>query len=148
MLHSEGECLGCLDDIDLTGEDARDAVHIHTVDAPPRPAPEPVVRTERHASYKYNSLPEGPATRELPADVPGVLCRRCLRTMRDEGYTSLLDFRFARHPRCPRCRAARTRRAVYGMLFRPITEPWFDPRGCVVTDRHAWTCGECGLEWA
>ena len=34
LLHSRGRCSGCDFGIDLTGEDARDAVHIRTVDAP------------------------------------------------------------------------------------------------------------------
>ncbi|WP_200846201.1 hypothetical protein [Mycolicibacterium vanbaalenii] len=41
LLHSEGECAGCDDDIDLTAEDARDAVHIHTVGHLMQPLREP-----------------------------------------------------------------------------------------------------------
>jgi hypothetical protein len=147
LLHSEGECIGCVDGIDLTAEDACDAIYIHTVDSPSRPPSEPVIRTERRASYQYDSPPDRWGMPEFPNDVPGVLCRRCVQNMQDEGYTSLLDFRFARHPRCPRCRAARTQKAVYGHLSRPIREPWFDPRGCGRIGQHAWTCSDCGLEW-
>ncbi|WP_264023862.1 alkylphosphonate transporter [Mycolicibacterium pyrenivorans] len=67
--------------------------------------------------------------------------------MADEGSTSLVDFRFARHPKCPRCRVSRTKKAVYGHLSEPLRVPWLDYRGCVRTDQHAWTCGVCGLQW-
>lgn len=147
LLHSEGECRGCGDDIDLTTDDARDAVHIHTVDAPSRSPSVPVVRTERHASYRYGWCPDNWGMPELPADLPGVLCRRCVQHMQDEVVTSLVDFRFTRHPRCPRCRVSRTQKAVYGHLSGPLREPWFDYRGCVRTDQHTWTCSACGLQW-
>lgn len=147
LLHSDGECTGCGDDIDLTGQDARDRVHIHTIDAPPRPTPAPVVRTERRPSYQYEYVPDSWARPELPADVPGVLCRRCEQHMRDEGCTSLVDFRFTRHPKCPRCRVSRTQKAVYGHLSGPVWQPWLDYRGCVPTDQHTWTCHACGLQW-
>jgi hypothetical protein len=39
LLHSRGRCTGCDYGIDLTGEDARDAVHIRTVDPPARERP-------------------------------------------------------------------------------------------------------------
>jgi hypothetical protein len=52
LLHSQGRCTGCDDAIDLTGEDARDAVHIRTVDAPRREAPEVLIQAENgRASY-------------------------------------------------------------------------------------------------
>ncbi len=147
LLHSEGVCLGCRDDIDLTKDDARDAMYIHMVDAPARPPLQPVVKTEREASYRYNEIPDNWGAPEIPVDIPGVLCRRCEQNMRDEGFESLLDFRFARHPKCPRCRASRTRKAVYGHLLGPIKEPWREARGCVWRGEHTWTCGVCGLEW-
>ncbi|WP_041301350.1 hypothetical protein [Mycolicibacterium rhodesiae] len=147
LLHSVGECLGCRDAFDFTTEDARDAVYIHMVDTPQRQTALPVVRTERYASYLYDSTPESWLLPEIPADIPGVLCRRCEQSMREEGFTSLLDFRFARHPKCPRCRANRTRKAMYGEPSGPIREPWLDPRGCVQRGEHVWTCGACGLEW-
>lgn len=147
LLHSEGRCAGCGDDIDLRGDDARDAVHIHTVEAPPRIASPPVVRTERRASYLYDPVPDDWGMPVLPADLPGVLCQRCVQHMRDEGCTSLVDFRFARHPKCPRCRVSRTQKVVHGHLSGPLSEPWFDYRGCVRTGEHTWTCGACGLQW-
>ena len=147
LLHSEGECTGCGDGIDLTAADARDRVHVHTVDARPRQLPVPLIRTERRPSYQFGGSPESWQHPELQIDAPGVLCLRCRQHMRDEDCTSLVDFRFARHPRCPRCRAGRTQKAVYGDLAHPVWQPWFDHRGCVRSDDHAWTCSACGLQW-
>lgn len=148
LLHSEGECTGCGDDLDLAAADARDAVHIHTVDAPARPASSPVVRTERRPSYLYGSTVERWPTPTFPDDVPGVLCRRCVQHMRDEGCTSLLEFRFARHPKCPHCRGNRTRKVVHGVASESVRHDlWWDHRGCMKDDQHTWTCGLCGLEW-
>ncbi|GJF09321.1 hypothetical protein NGTWS0302_32270 [Mycolicibacterium cyprinidarum] len=147
LIHSEGECAGCGDDIDLTGDDARDVVNIHTIDAAARPTSAPVVRTEREASYLHGTTPESWWRPEVPADLPGVLCCRCVRHMQDEGIGSLVDFRFARHPKCPRCRVSRTQKALYGHILQRVWQPWLDYRGCGRTDQHAWTCGACGLEW-
>ena len=36
LLHSRGRCTGCSSGMDLTAEDARDVVHIRTVDPPAR----------------------------------------------------------------------------------------------------------------
>ena len=147
LLHSEGECTGCGDDIDFTGDDARDAVRIHTVDAPSRASSPPVVRTERRASYTYGWARDKWWLPELPVDLPGVLCRRCAQHMDDEGCTSLVDFRFTRHPKCPRCRVSRTQKVIHGDMSNPRRLPWFDYRGCMRNDQHTWTCGACGLEW-
>lgn len=146
MLHSRGECTNCRDDIDLVAEGARDALHVHTVDAPSRRPSQPVVRTDKTASYAYDSIPESCWLPELPADWPGVLCTKCFTWMRQEGYDNLLDFRFTRHPKCPRCRAERTQRALYGLLANPDIPPWLDPRGCCVKPED-WTCTACGFTW-
>lgn len=146
LLHSRGRCTGCRDDIDLVAEDARNAVHVHTVDAPTRDASDPVVRTEIYASYRYDPIPESCWLPNLPADWPGVLCRKCLTWMQQEGYTSLLDFRFSRHPKCPRCRAERTQRALFGDLAHRDIPPWLDARGCCRTNDD-WTRTACGLKW-
>jgi hypothetical protein len=145
LLHSKGRCIGCRDDIDLIAKDARD-VYIHTVDTLARDEVEPVVRTETSASYRYDKIPDSAWEPIIPADWPGVLCARCRAHMVQEGYTSLLDFRFARHPKCPRCRAERTQRALFGMLMNRDVPPWLDPRGCVRTEDD-WTCLMCGLRW-
>jgi hypothetical protein len=146
LLHSQGRCTGCEDDIDLVAPNARD-VYVHTVDELPRDDCEPVVRTEAYASYQYDGIPDSCWIPEIPADWPGVMCARCRTVMVDEGYTSLLDFRFARHPKCPRCRAERTQRAAYGMPSSPYFPPWVDQRGCVVRDEGEWSCLMCGLRW-
>jgi hypothetical protein len=100
LLHSQGRCTGCDYGIDLTGEDARDAVHIRTVDAPAREAPEGLIQ---EASDRANDI-DGPYSPkswllpDLPPDWPGVLCERCVIRMHDDGYNSLLDFRFRNIP--------------------------------------------------
>lgn len=99
LLHSHGRCTGCDEAIDLTGEDARDNVHIRRIDAPPREAPEVLVQAENgHASYIDGPYPpKSWLLPELPTDWPGVLCERCVVRMRDDGCTGLLDFRFSQH---------------------------------------------------
>ena len=92
-------------------------MHIRTVDARVREAPEVLVKDERGAcSYLDGPIPLNWWLPELPSDWPGVLCRDCDTRMRDGGYVSLLDFRFSRNPKCPRCWAERTQRALFGDL--------------------------------
>ena len=147
LLHSRGRCSGCDFGIDLTGEDARYAVHIRTVDAPVREAPEVLVKDERGAcSYRDGPIPLNWWLPELPPDWPGVLCRDCDTRMRDGGYASLLDFRFSRNPKCPRCWAERTQRALFGDLAHRDIPPWRDFRGCCRTD-DIWTCTACAYTW-
>jgi hypothetical protein len=59
---------------------------------------------------------------------------------------NFLDFRFTRHPQCPKCHARRTMKAVYGMPVTPYVEPWKHHRGCCVTDEK-WTCSQCRHTW-
>ncbi|MDA4110254.1 hypothetical protein [Mycolicibacterium holsaticum] len=122
LLKSDGVCSGCGYALNLRGEDARETVSIWTVEAPKEPEREPV-------------------------DWPAVLCPQCQTTMHDGGFATFLDYRFARHPACPRCVGRRTKRALFGMLssFDDI-EPWYDPRGCCVT-HDIWTCTLCGHRW-
>ena len=47
LLHSGGRCTGCGSGIDLTADDAREAVHIRTVDRSLRDAPGVLVKDER-----------------------------------------------------------------------------------------------------
>jgi len=125
LLHSRGWCSGCDDPIDLTGEDARDAVQIHTVDATAREAPEVLIQEENgRASYIDGPYwPKSWLLPKLPTDWPGVLCERCVIRMRDDEYTSLLDFRFSQHPKCPRCGAQRTQSASFGEPSTPYLPP-------------------------
>ena len=148
LLDSGGRCTGCDYGIDLTGEDARDAVHIRTVDRPPRDAPEVLIReADGWASYLDSPYPPKSSLPQLPPDWPGVLCKRCCTRMRDDGYRSLLAFRFSQHPKCPDCGAGVTQRARYGEPVYPRAyPPWVHHRGCVDTG-GLWTCLACGNQW-
>jgi hypothetical protein len=164
LLHSAGRCSGCDTKIDLTGDDARDLVHIHTVDPPQRPASEAPIRArekhwahdeaeratrgkgKRRARYDVDSISFERKPPKLPSDWPGVLCRRCVRRMERDGFANLLDFRFAQHPACPECETQRTQRALFGMLASLDVPPWRDARGCCVT-HDVWTCSGCMYTW-
>ena len=151
LLHSRGRCTGCSSGMDLTGEDARDVVHIRTVDPPAREAPEVLIQeASGRASYIDGPYPPKCWLPQLPPDWPGVLCQRCHTRMQDGRYNSLLDFRFSQHPKCPHCGAERTQRAQFGM---PASEavyrnapPWIDWRGCCRT-HDIWTCTACAHTW-
>ncbi|RDH76924.1 hypothetical protein DVS77_19010 [Mycolicibacterium moriokaense] len=124
LLRSCGRCSGCDRAMDLDLDSARDEIHIHTVDAYQRDRP----------------------SAETDADWPGALCERCTARMRKDGYTSLVDYRLAQHPACPKCGAQRTLDTLFGMLMTRDVPPWRDVRGCCVTFDD-WTCGECGHTW-
>jgi len=112
-------CTGCELPIDLTGADAREHVHIHTVSG-----------------------------EELDDDWPAVLCDSCRDRMESGGFTSFLDFRFSLHPPCPSCSAQRTMSAMFGMPAGPVEEPWIATMGCVVREpRSHWVCMRCRHEW-
>ncbi len=151
LLHSDGRCTGCDSALVLTGEEARDAIHIRTVDKPPRAVPEVLVKDELGAcSYRDAPIPANCWRPVLPADWPGVLCRHCHKRMMEGAYSSLLDFRFSQHPQCPRCGAQHAQRAIFGM---PASEaahrdapPWVDWRGCCRT-KEIWTCAMCTHTW-
>lgn len=81
LLESGGTCTGRERQLDLTREDARDRVHIHTAD-PPGPRPEESELDDQ-------------------ADWPAALCDSCQDRMRRDGFTSFLDFRFALHTTVP-----------------------------------------------
>jgi hypothetical protein len=148
LLHSQGRCTGCGYGIDLTSGDARDAVHIRTVDPPARKAPEVLIQAASdRASYIDGPYP--PKCWLLPDllhDWPGVLCRRCVTRMHEGGYNTLLDFRFSQHPKCPRCGAERTQSALFGMPSTFDIPPWRDMRGCCRT-QDDWTCTKCAHQW-
>ncbi|MEY2524269.1 MAG: hypothetical protein QOJ66_2834 [Ilumatobacteraceae bacterium] len=116
LLQSRAVCAGCDKNIGLRGLAARDRIHIHTVDPPPRG--------------------------NEPADWPAAVCTRCCNEMGD----NFLDFRFGRHPQCPMCHARRAMSAIYGLPAAPHVEPWQDLRGCCVTEekwtcskcQHTW----------
>ena len=124
LLHSNARCTGCDRPLDLDFGDARDEIHIHSVDAYRRDAP----------------------SAETEADWPGALCARCAARMRKGGYASLVDYRLAQHPACPACGAQQTRDTLFGMLMNHDVPPWQEARGCCVTDED-WSCGQCGHTW-
>lgn len=118
LLASGGRCTGCSRHIDLTGENTRDRVHVHTVDAGPSVVP----------------------------DWPAALCDDCHDRMTADGFTNFLDFRYSLNPRCPECSAQRTAAAMYGMPVGPVEEPWVAPMGCCVRSDN-WRCTGCGHQW-
>jgi hypothetical protein len=135
LLHTAGTCTACNRKLDLTGNNARDRVHIHTADP--------------FADKSASDMP-GIWDHALPApsDWPAVLCPSCHTKMRKEGFTSFLDFLFSLHPRCPKCSAQSSMSAMYGMPAGPVEEPWIATMGCVVIESCAeWVCGECGHTW-
>lgn len=86
-------------------------------------------------------------TVEKDNDWPAALCAECQRAMADQGFTNFLDYRFARHPCCPRCDGRRTASAWYGMPVFPLRyTPWEAPQGCCVMPIE-WICRLCEHEW-
>lgn len=86
-------------------------------------------------------------TVEEDNDWPAALCTECQRAMTDQGFTNFLDYRFSRHPRCPRCHGRRTANAWYGMPAFPMRyTPWEAPQGCCVMPTD-WVCRLCKHEW-
>lgn len=127
LLESGGNCAGCERPLDLTRQDARDRVHIHTAD-PPGPC---VL---------------GDLEGEDPVDWPAALCDSCHDRLRCDGFDSFRDFRFALHPRCPSCSAQRSKVTTSGMPMRPVAEPWIAALGFIAQPSE-WLCGSCGHYW-
>lgn len=144
LLRFNGYCDGCGDPIDLAGADARGNVHIHTVDPLPRPEPWSPIRTPDEPG---RPRPHLASLRESATDWPAIICRLCHHGMRDGGFTSFVDFRFAQHPECPRCGGARTQSIGYGMPADPESwGPWLHMGGCCVKDEK-WHCAPCRHTW-
>ena len=151
LLHSRGRCSGCDSMIDLAGEDASEAFHTRTVDAAEREAPEVLIKDERGArSYLEAGIPASCWRESLPADWPGVLCMSCCTRMDEDGHTSLIDFRFSQHAKCPSCGAVKAKALQFGMpVSRDVyrdTPPWIDWRGCCPSGNN-WTCTVCTYAW-
>ncbi|WP_231643291.1 hypothetical protein [Mycolicibacterium baixiangningiae] len=143
LLRFSGGCHGCGTEIDLSKVDTREQVHVHTVDPSPRPEPDSPIRTDEGASDRLGV----PWLRSEATDWPAVICRRCRDRMRDGGYTSFVDFRFAQHPQCPHCGGRRASAIQYGMPADPQSwGPWLTIGGCCVRGEE-WRCGLCGHEW-
>src|SRR6476659_1488076 len=74
LLHSRGICTGCDFGTDLAAEDARDVVHIRTVDPPAREAPEVLIQEAMGCAPSYIDGPYPPKSSwlpQLPPDWPG-----------------------------------------------------------------------------
>lgn len=126
---SGGYCTGCDSPFDLGTTTGRDAVTVHTAD-----------------DTRVAATVAGRLTL-VRTDWPAALCRTCQSHLQDGTFTRFLDYRFGRHPRCPRCDGQRTAEAAFGEpVFATPELPWVDQRGCVVTPEE-WTCGVCGHEW-
>ncbi|MCV7281719.1 hypothetical protein H7J88_18995 [Mycolicibacterium flavescens] len=148
LLHSRGRCTGCGAVLDLIGDDARNAFRIRTVDYPERERPEVVIMEPTNVpSYYFGPIPDKCWLPKLPADWPGVLCPRCDTAMADGGFTSLIDYVFSQHPRCPFCGAQRTQSAQFGHTFHLDFPPWDNYRGCARGRGDDWTCTVCGSQW-
>ena len=71
LLRSNGRCTGCSRGIDLTGEEAREAIQIRTVDRPSRVAPEVLVKDEREpAATGTHRFPPTAGRRTYPPTGP------------------------------------------------------------------------------
>lgn len=126
LLTSGGCCAGCLDSFDLSSAAGREAVAVRTA-----------------ADTRVTATVAGRLTL-VRADWPAALCEACRNDLQD---SSFLDYKFAQHPRCPRCEGQRTAAASFGMPIFPTPDlPWVDQRGCCVTSDD-WTCGLCQHQW-
>jgi hypothetical protein len=125
LLESGGYCTGCDARLPFDREDARDAVHIRTVD-----------------DY------DGVGT-SLAPDWPAALCTPCHSAMVRIEFDTFLEYRFAHNGRCPRCSARRTYVKVPRLLDEHDYQnlpPWQIAMGIGVTDTQ-WFCGQCHHEW-
>jgi hypothetical protein len=123
LLASGGRCIGCEQQVDLTGPKATDRVHFHTAGRP------------------------GPDDEGYP-DWPAVLCDSCHTRMVDGGFTNFIDYRFSLAPSCPACSAARSRSTDFGEpALGYILKPWTTHMGCEIVPVE-WVCGACGHQWA
>jgi hypothetical protein len=145
LLQFRGYCDGCGDPIDISGEEARDNVHVHTVAPLARPEPWSPFRTPVSPGQRR---PHMASLRQSATDWPAILCRFCHHGMRDGGFRSFVEFRFTQHPECPHCGAARTQKIVYGMPADPESwGPWLSIGGCCRKDEK-WHCTVCDHNWS
>lgn len=144
LLNFDGDCHGCGAPIDLSEADARDRVHIHTVDPLPRWHPQSPIRTPDSPRMRG---PLRAAVRSAAKDWPAVLCRRCRDRMRDGNFRSFIDFKYAQNPECPQCGGQRTQTIQYGMPADPQAwGPWLHIGGCCPRDEK-WWCTVCDHAW-
>ena len=144
LLAFSGLCHGCGDRIDLSCVEARDNVYVYTADPLPRPDPPSPMRA---AGDTDRQRPHMASMRELVCDWPAVLCRVCHSRMREGGFGSFVEFRFAQHPKCPHCGGGQTQRIQYGMPVNPDEwGPWLYMGGCCVGEQK-WHCRYCEHRW-
>lgn len=132
LLRFSGRCDGCNQVIDLTGEEARDRLFVHTVD--------PQIQSESPSL----GFPDWPA----------VVCRECRDRMADEGHATFVDYKFSLNPACPQCQGRRASEIFYGMPSDyPNIPPWEQaPAGAVRRRRtggvgSALPGGEADISW-
>lgn len=144
LLRFDGDCHGCDAPIDLSEADARDKVHIHTVDPIPRWDPDSPIRTPDTHCVRQ---PLAASVRGVARDWPAVVCRRCRDRMRDGNFRSFIDFKYAQNPDCPHCGGQRTQTIRYGMPADPESwGPWLHIGGCCPRDEK-WWCTICDHAW-
>lgn len=125
LLRFSGRCDGCNHVIDLTGEEARDQLSVHTVD--------PQMQSESPSL----GFPDWPA----------VVCRECRDRMADEGHATFVDYKFSLNPSCPQCHGRRTSEIFYGMPSDyPNIPPWEQAGGCCEMSEN-WQCRLCHTGW-
>lgn len=129
LLESEGRCTACRSELELASYDARDRVHILTIDSP-------------------IGEPTSDGRASSSGDWPAVLCDSCHARMREGGFANFVEFRFSLNPRCPRCGARHTKSAAYGMASSRALRPWIARMGCVVRQpARDWVCADCDHRW-
>lgn len=80
-------------------------------------------------------------------DWPAALCVSCVTNMGAGHFESFVDFKYFRHPPCPKCGQRRSRQIAFGLPAGPFDPPpWVDHRGCCVP-AEKWACARCGHEW-
>jgi hypothetical protein len=148
LLDSGGVCAGCDKALGLSGADAPETVGIWTVETLKfRPEPEVAAHSAEPHADDIDSWFGSPRPPRIPVDWPAARCAMCHVAMRDNGFESFLDYRFSRHPVCPRCGGRQTQSALFGLLpFHVSVPPWRDARGCCVTEDN-WTCTLCMHLW-
>lgn len=121
LLQSRGKCTACDRALNLSGPDARDHLHIHTV--------------ERRARGG-----------DVTGDWPATLCDTCAKNMRQFGFEGFLAYKFFLNGSCPQCSAFAAQQTHYGMPARRVEEPWIAMMGCVWKPWNR-VCALCDHQW-
>jgi len=153
LLDSLGSCTSCGGKLDLAEPDARDRLHIRTVDLAPSERRVPVADDPPEEPQRLSRQGYGPDDIRIgvwrpgrfPMDWPAVLCDTCRGGMHHGGFDSFLRFRFSLHPPCPSCAAQWTMRTYAGFAAVLRSEPWMFHTGCC--PGSIWVCAACGHKW-